>query len=45
MVIAQISLNIICGDFKFEEVINKSRDNSGDSSEGGNTGWSGDCGD
>ena len=47
MIIAQISLNIICGDFKFEEVKNRSRDKFGDSSEGG-TGWSGggdgDCG-
>ena len=44
MVIAQISLNIICGDFKFEEVINRSRNNFGDSCVGG-TGWSGgDCG-
>ena len=35
MVIAQISLNIICGDFKFKEVNNRSRDNFGNSSEGG----------
>ena len=38
MVIAQISLNIICGDFKFKEVNNRSRDNFGDSSEGGTGG-------
>ena len=40
MVAAQISLNIILGDFKFEEVINRSRNNFGDCSEG-STGWSG----
>ena len=38
MVIAQISLNIICGDFKFKEVNNRSRDNFRDSSEGGTGG-------
>ena len=32
--VAQISLNIICGDFKFKEMNNRSRDNFGDSSEG-----------
>ena len=36
--IAQISLNIICGDFKFKGVNNRSRDNFGDSSEGSSTG-------
>ena len=35
MVIAQVSLDIICGDSKFKYVNNRSRDNSGDSSEGG----------
>ena len=38
IVIAQISLNIICGDFKFKEVNNRSRDNFGDGSEGGTGG-------
>ena len=38
MVIAQISLNIICGDFKFKEVNNRSRDNFEDSSKGGTGG-------
>ena len=33
--IAQISLNIICGDFKFKEVNNRSSDNFGDSGGGG----------
>ena len=36
--IAQISLVIIFGDSKFEKVNNRSRDNSGDSSEGGTGG-------
>ncbi len=36
--IAQISLNIICGDFKFKEVNNRSSDNFGDSGEGGTGG-------
>ena len=40
MVTAQISLNIICGDFKFKEVNNRSRDNLGDSNEGANGGGS-----
>ena len=40
IVLAQFSLNIICGDFKFKEVKNKSKGNFFDSSEGG-TGWSG----
>ena len=38
MAIAQISLNIICGDFKFNEVKKRFRDNFGDSSEGGTQG-------
>ena len=38
MAIAQISLNIICGDFKFNEVNKRLRDNFGDSSEGGTRG-------
>ena len=42
--IAQFSLNIISGDFKFKEVINTSRSKFMDSSEGGGTGSSGDCG-
>ena len=40
MVIAQISLNIICGDSSIKEVNNRSRDNFGDSSEGGTGGGS-----
>ena len=40
MAIVQISLNIISGDFKFKEVINKSRNSFDYSSEGG-TGSSG----
>ena len=40
MAIAQISLNIICGDSKIKEVNNRSRDNFGDSSEGANGGGS-----
>jgi len=38
MAIAQISLNIICGDFKFNEVNKRLRDNFGNSSEGGTRG-------
>ena len=41
--IAQFSLNIISGDFKFKEVINTSTSKFMDSSEGG-TESSGDCG-
>ena len=38
MAIAQISLNIIFGDFKFNEVNKRLRDNFVDSSEGGTRG-------
>ena len=38
MVIAQISLNTICGDSKFKEVNKRLRDNFEDSSEGGTRG-------
>ena len=38
MAIAQISLNIICGDSKFKEVHNRSSDNSEGSNEGGTGG-------
>ncbi len=41
--IAQFSLNIISGDFKFKEVINTSRSKFGESGDGG-TGSSGDGG-
>ena len=40
MAIAQISLNLICGDFEFKEVNRRLRDNFGDSSEGGTRGGS-----
>ena len=36
--IAQFSLNIICGDFKFKEVNKRLTDNFGDSGEGGTRG-------